>query len=118
MSTCKVVIFTKNNARIKYMEDASEWAACKYAVIDPSLDKVVGVPPHFWKLVSGEVMPMSEAEKTARTKDHELNGVNNDVGQILNDLVAEKTRNKYRTWILVTFSILAALVAAHLKGWF
>lgn len=45
--------------------------------MNPDLSKVRGEPPHFWKLVDGEILPMSRPEKIYRLAHHETFGVDN-----------------------------------------
>lgn len=76
----RLVIFTKNNARVltqpETFTDLMHYPNC---VPDPDLMGVKGIPPHFWKLEEGLVVPMTEAEKDARMFDIEANGVDNEI---------------------------------------
>lgn len=76
----RAVIFTKNNARIvNNITDVEYYKALENAVIDPDLINVRGIPPHYWKLDNGCVMPMTEAEKLTVDEHHSENDVDNEL---------------------------------------
>lgn len=75
-----VVVFTGTNARIiKNVGDLEKYRGWPNAVIDPDLSKVDTVPPHYWKLVRGKVLPMDSLEIKARDKNRILFGMDNVV---------------------------------------
>lgn len=74
----RVVQFTENNARILVVGDATAYRGLPFTLINPSLDLVVGVPPHLWKLEGGDIVPMTEPEVAARLISHATRGVIND----------------------------------------
>ena len=78
----KLVVFTRTNARILVNPTELEYKTYKNSVIDPDLSAVKSVPPHFWKLVDGKVMPMSEAEMKARLDEIAQHGVDNTVKRL------------------------------------
>lgn len=75
-----LVVFTKNNARIlTNPENFSEYIHFPNAVPDPNLLAVKGIPPHFWKLEEGLIVPMTSEEKEKRIQAIEQEGVNNEI---------------------------------------
>lgn len=73
----QIVVFTPNNARIYYGSPDDFLGHPSFAV-DPDLSKVRGLPPHCWKLVGGEIVPLSPDEMTAREAHIEKHGAIND----------------------------------------
>lgn len=75
-----IVVFTASNARIfrnppdSAIEKFVDWPN---AVIDPDLSLVEGIPPHFWKLKDGVIVPMNDLEKLGRMNYIERYGVDN-----------------------------------------
>lgn len=76
----KVVVFTRNNARIYTNVDTSAFENDLNVLINPSLDSVKGIPPHFWKMYEGRIVPMNDVEREERSKDIEKNGIDNGEG--------------------------------------
>jgi hypothetical protein len=74
-----VVFFTTNNARVERMEEVDGLEGNANVAINPDMKKVEGTPPHYWKLVKGKVLPMSDAEKADRDAHIALHGVDNVV---------------------------------------
>lgn len=66
----RVVVFTADNARVLYTETPEHWVNTPQAVINPDLKEVTGVEPHYWKLVEGKVLPMTDPERAARRDYH------------------------------------------------
>lgn len=63
----KVVVFTENNARILTNPvNFADLMNMPNAVVNPNLDALSGVPPHYWKFVNGGVVEMSTKEKARR----------------------------------------------------
>ncbi len=58
------VVFTSNNARI--IKSDKELAFKEPFIVDPSLEKVRGLPPQYWKLENEEIVPMNSFQKTVR----------------------------------------------------
>lgn len=80
MKKNKVVIFTKNNARMLVNpKDLTAFESMPNAVINPDLSKVHRIPMHFWKLTKGQVVEMTRPEKIARMEDIEDHGADNKV---------------------------------------
>lgn len=79
MSDVRVVVFTKNNARV--LINPPHLGALKKrhnVLINPDLTRVLGCPPHLWKIVKGEIWPMGHAERLARERVLELTEADND----------------------------------------
>jgi len=78
----KVVVFTTNNARIipnPSPEELLRLSEFLNVAIDPDLSLVGGVPPHFWKLQDGAVLPMNDTEKTLRMRHIDKFGIDNAI---------------------------------------
>jgi hypothetical protein len=73
----RVVVFTRNNARIITTSDISKYKNRMNISIDPDLSKVQGTPPHFWKLHGRKIVPLTRPEKLARLQDIKVNGLDN-----------------------------------------
>lgn len=69
------VVFTENNARI--YKGVPE-VLSDNVLVNPDRTKVRGIPPHFWKKVGNDLLPMTEEEKIVRLLHMEENGVIND----------------------------------------
>lgn len=81
-TTKKLVVFTKTNARILHNPDSDLFKKLSNypnVIINPNLERVDGVPPHFWKFKDGEVFAMDDNEKEARIKEIEKYGVDNTI---------------------------------------
>lgn len=76
----KVVVFTRNNARIYTNVDKASFENDKNVLINPSFDSVKGIPPHFWKMYEGRIVPMNDVEREERLKDIDKNGIDNGEG--------------------------------------
>lgn len=75
-----IVIFTRTNARV--LVNPPEMGIMlrdKSAIINPDLQFVKGVPPHFWKMEYGVVCPMNEQERKERTDFIEKVGIDNTI---------------------------------------
>lgn len=74
----KVVVFLKNNARvITNPESLDTFKDMENALINPTFKNVKGIPPHFWKIVRGELHSMGEAEQKERLKAIKREGIDN-----------------------------------------
>lgn len=62
----KVVLFLEDNARIVVTRDADPYRGIPNVLIDPDLSAVKGHPPHYWKLLGGRVVPITNEEKIIR----------------------------------------------------
>jgi len=72
-----VVLLTENNARILKVSDASSYLRATNCLVNPDLKKVEGIPPHFWKMSAGEIIPMNEDERREREAHIATNGIIN-----------------------------------------
>jgi hypothetical protein len=75
-----VVVFTKTNARVLNFEgDFPEWIKGTKHLINPSLEGVRGLPPHYWKMTEDHIIvPMTEREMNQRDVDIMQFGVDNE----------------------------------------
>lgn len=73
------VIFTRNNARIVKFTDFDSIKEYANVVLNPNLTLVKGVPPHFWTLEDGFIIPMNDDQKSIRIKQIESMGIDNSV---------------------------------------
>lgn len=79
----KLVVFTKNNARVLVNPSFKEIKAYQpNSVLNPDLSKVKAVPTHLWKLKDGAIIPMSDHEAKMRESDIKLHGVDNTVRRL------------------------------------
>ena len=66
----RVVVFTKNNARIvnePSHHEMVEYSKMKNVLINPDLSKVAGVAPHYWTIGhQNSIVEMSDEEKKVR----------------------------------------------------
>lgn len=88
-----IVIFTPNNARIVKNPTEAEldlFSTWPNALIDPDLSRVDGVPPHFWKLDRGTVVPMTGPQRDYRLEIIKKYGMDNRL-----EPVSVKFRRKY-----------------------
>ncbi len=74
MKKHKVVLFLEQNARILTLSDPEPYRGIPYCVIDPDLSAVKAHPPHYWQLIDGKVIPISNEEKIKRDAAHHLWG--------------------------------------------
>lgn len=73
-----LVVFTENNARIlKNPSNFEDLKTLKNVLVDPKLDEVSGLPPHFWKLQEGRIVAMNADEQKTRLEHIEQNGLKN-----------------------------------------
>lgn len=81
MSNHRVVVFTKNNARILKVSGLELFAYKNMAnaVIDPDMSRVKKLPPHLWKLVDGKVLPLNFIERPLRNKNILKKGADNEI---------------------------------------
>lgn len=62
------VLFTESNARIYVGPAVEKVRSLKGVLITPDLSQVKRIPPHFWKLEKGKIVPMNEVERAERIK--------------------------------------------------
>jgi hypothetical protein len=110
MSKNKVVIFTKNNARIIITNELSKYKKMQNAVINPDLSNVLQVAPQYWKLEGKKIVEMTRPEKMARDLDISLNGANNQ----LIELPRNRLRIRVASYNLV---IISAFLLGTILGW-
>jgi hypothetical protein len=78
----KVVVFTANNARIVELQGPQLHGFLlehPSAMVEPSLDAVAGLPPHYWKRAGNKIVPLTASEKIAVDQSHQAIGVDNAV---------------------------------------
>jgi hypothetical protein len=104
----KVVIFTKNNARVlTNPKNLDHYVGHPAALINPDLSLVAGEPPHFWKLDNGKIVPMTRPEKLERLEHHRQHGVDNDIGFV---------RPRFRAKVKVILKVLALPLISGAAG--
>jgi hypothetical protein len=110
----RVIVFTANNARIlTNPENVEAFRDMPNAFVDPDLSEVVGLPPHFWKVVDGKIVSMTRPEKVARLRDIGLKGADNTVAT--RPLPRVRAARPW-LWPVLSFITGVALTLA-LKGW-
>lgn len=77
-----VVVFNKYGARI-LVNPGDAYDNVKDSIINPDLTEVKGLPPHYWKLVDGKVVPKTEKEKADMDALHKQNPFNSLKMQVL-----------------------------------
>lgn len=63
----RVVIFGSGFPKILTGINPTDYKDATNVAINPNLAKLMGIPPHHWKLVNGEIVEMSASEKQAIT---------------------------------------------------
>lgn len=116
MSKSKVVIFTKNNARVVVTTDVKPYLKMPNAVVNPNLKKVIGVQPLFWKLEKGEIVEMNRAEKLARKQSIHANGVDSALIILPNNKVKKLIRRHEYNLLLVGSLLLGVCLGWLLNG--
>jgi len=76
--TRSAVVFTKNNARVVWYDSLDDLKEFSNVMIGADLSHVTGTPPHFWKVSSGMILPMTPEEKDARVAAINKDGIEND----------------------------------------
>jgi hypothetical protein len=99
-----IVVFTKDNARIIMGGGMGAVSSGDQVVSNPDLSAVRGIPPHLWKLQSGQVVPMNAAEQAKRLMYSEPPA--NDVTSVL-----AKHLSKQRNLTVLRIIALAAGLA-------
>jgi hypothetical protein len=105
----KVVVFTQNNARILKNPtlDVVAQITAPY-VTDPDLSHVEGYPPHHWKLVDGEVLPMTDAEIRHRDAHIQAFGVDNSLALVAVEIPKWKVALKRVLFFMAKLLLKAA----------
>jgi hypothetical protein len=106
MNQAKIVVFLKYNTRILVNADPGKYKLFKNAVINPDLSKVRSVPPHFWKLYDGEIVPMTDKEQHIRLKEISRYGIDNHI----RSLKPRQFRPRRIDWLLIRISIAAMVL--------
>lgn len=118
----KVVVFTKNNAKIldgietSLLDQYSGWSN---VLIDPDLSAVSGVPPHLWKIYHGITVPLNESEKIARLKDIEQNGLDNEIRAVkprVSAKIVPQQLPHYLAYFVII--VLLSLITGRVFRWF
>lgn len=108
-----VVVFTKNNCRVLYNPpNLEDLKSQPNVAVNPDLSKVIGVAPHFWKLVQGQIVPMSDSEMAHTESSHKTIGVDNSLAFLPVTEVKRKNPNRYKNLALVVLSCLVAILLA------
>lgn len=80
------VIFTENNARVsKDPQQLKDWHDWPNVMYSPSLSKVQGVQPHFWKPKKGKIVAMSTLERVVRAQEIDHFGLDNELKRLDDD---------------------------------
>jgi len=66
MPKTKIVLFGPCGARIVTTSNPKKYRKYKNAMVNPSLESVRGIPPHFWMRKNGIIVEMSRPRKLAR----------------------------------------------------
>lgn len=64
------VVFNKYGARI-IVNPGNAYKNAKDVVLNPDLSLVKGVPPHYWKLEDGKIVPKNKLERLLVDRLHE-----------------------------------------------
>jgi len=106
-----VVAFTKNNAKVLKMSSKQDLKLLSVPfVLNPSLEEVRGIPPHFWKIKNNQIVPMNEVEQLQRARSIAKEGIDNNV------YLSKKKINhchrflKILNFVLNSMIVLAAIV--------
>lgn len=76
-------VFTKTNCRRITHPNPKELKAYEsHSALNPNLDQVRGIPPHFWKLENHLVIPMNEQEQKMRLMEIKKSGFDNEVKRL------------------------------------
>lgn len=80
----KVVVFTKNNARVlTNFELPKKINPRAKVLVNPDLSLLKRIPTHFWKLDCGAIKEMTPKEKRQRMRDIKLYGSDNNWQRVL-----------------------------------
>jgi len=106
-----VVVFTDNNARVLVNPlDLKAFEGAANAVINPDLWELRGIPPHFWKLVEGKILPMTPEECAARQSQLDKSGADNVI-----KLVPRGSKPSRRApWLAIGVAVALLILGAYL----
>lgn len=118
----KVIKFTTNNARILEIPEADVMAFQQLhpgCLVNPSMDRVAGFPPHHWNVVDGRLEPMNGFEQAQRDAEIAKNGVDNDIGEriVAVKLPVQKKRINMQPWFLFALGVGASLIVELFRLW-
>lgn len=120
-----VVVFTTNTARLltnpPNLSDMTKWPN---AVIEPNLSQVQGLLPQFWRILDGDIVPMSPMEIRYRKKLITANGMDNIVRrleleeirpemkdyQVIKALEHEYNQLRIINWVYIGLAILNSIL--------
>lgn len=63
----RVVIFGTSFPKILTGINPDDYKGATNVAINPDLSKLIGIPPHYWKLQNGQIVEMSPSEKQVIT---------------------------------------------------
>jgi hypothetical protein len=95
-----IVVFTQNNARIIMGGGMGAVGQSDKVVSNPDLSAVRGIPPQYWKIVSGKVVPMSIPERASR--DKQIDKASSGINPILAEHFAKRQK-----WQVIQAALLA-----------
>lgn len=97
-----VVVLTRNNARIvTNPTDLDKFLGKQNVFVNPNMEDLKGVPPHFWKSQRGRLVPMNALERRLRIRDIEKHGSENWI-----ELIPLPAPFWTRRKVLITLSII------------
>jgi len=115
------VVFTLNNARIVVNPPEIErmkWEGAHIVAKNPDLSAVQGFSPQYWKFVSGRVVPLTYAERVARSEHIEAFGVVNEFMPYVEQSAFKKAKAIAKVnWVkalALTGATLLGYVVGHL----
>lgn len=108
MEDTTVIVFTPNNCRIlKNPENLNIYQHMSNAHINPDLSAVKKIPPHFWKVIEGKIVPMTLVEMSQRENHHTDTGVDNSLRKLSKrQLRPPMNKKNLIIWSLVGLVIL------------
>jgi len=86
------VIFLKNNARIIVGPDSRviNREHSSVSLMNPNLDAVKAIPPHYWKMSKGKIVPMNDLEKQVRDHMISSQGIQTKIDAVVNKKMSIK----------------------------
>jgi hypothetical protein len=79
MADTKVIVFTTNTAVVlTNLANIAQLKTTSNVLVNADMSKLPGVSKHFWKLVDGKIVAMTQAERLARTKNRKTNSADLD----------------------------------------
>lgn len=96
----RVVVFTKNNARIFINpENKVDLLKLKDSYLNPCLLAVRGTPPHYWFVKNGKILPMTQDMKEKRDRDILKYGVGTSIFDVKEVEVKKSLLGKIREYL-------------------